>query len=277
MRSGHARLLSEAATTLLNGGLTARRKVAEACFTLAARHGAADMVSGGEKVDDACFLAAVEAKIGVTLLVQCTVNLNAPYSSEFDYFRRFMAVHEQHNRRVLSEIGLAADFLALEVAQSAAPGVATPHLTGSVPATTASARMATGKATKHGSLASHGIVHIGLEVKVPASEFRVMDGLEYTAIVAEMHSDGRTVPQLKTAGPICELRFIEDGKKYWYSVERVTAFAQRSTSPPSPVVAPDSEERQMHTPPERTTSPSSKGRASPVRRRDPRGRSRKLL
>ena len=89
MRSGHARLLSEAATTLLNGGLTARRKVAEACFTLAARHGAADMVSGGEKVDDACFLAAVEAKIGVTLLVQCTVNLNAPYSSEFD----FPAVH----------------------------------------------------------------------------------------------------------------------------------------------------------------------------------------
>ena len=81
--------MSEAATTLLNGGLTARRKVAEACFTLAARHGAADMVSGGEKVDDACFLAAVEAKIGVTLLVQCTVNLNAPYSSEFDYFRRF--------------------------------------------------------------------------------------------------------------------------------------------------------------------------------------------
>ena len=54
--------------------------------------------------------------------------------------------------------------------------------------------MATGKATKHGSLASHGIVHIGLEVKVPASEFRVMDGLEYTAIVAEMHSDGHRIP-----------------------------------------------------------------------------------
>ena len=266
--SAHARLLRETSDALLEGGSTGHGRVADACMLLAVRSGA-NMVSGGEKSDDACLITTLESKIGAELCVRADVNLDEPYYGKLNDLLPLMAVHEQHNQRVLSKHRLAVDVQQSQAAAQSAVQDATSHLIQSVPTTTASAPV-TARATKHGPIVSHGVVYRGLVVAVPASEFNVRDGHEYAAVVLAIHSDGRTVPELNTVGPICKLRFIEDDKRFWFSVERVTVFAQRSISPESPV-APDSEERQMHTPPEQTTaSPSLNERASPARRRDPR-------
>ena len=277
--SGHARLLHESATALLEGGPTGQRSVREGCLLLAIRSG------GGAKMDDACFIAKLQSKMDAELNVQTSLNLDALYYGDLADLRPLLAVHEQHNRRRLLEHGLGLDLPqsveAAPSARAAPPGVVTSGLAGNAtahatahpaPASTMAA------ATRHGPIVALGAVHRGLEVSVPASEFNVADGSAYAAVVSAMHSNGRTVPALKTAGPICQLRFIVDSKRFWFTLERVTVFARGSTQPPSPV-APGSEERQMHTPPERTPeSPGSdeRRRTSPVRRRDPR-RSLRLL
>ena len=282
--SGHARLLDETSTALLDeGGSIGQRRVAEACLLLATRSGAGMAKSGEpEKVDDACLIAAVQTKIGAPLNVQASINLDAPYYSNLAALQPLLAVHKHHNRRRLLDHGLAdvpqsLAAVALSVVPDAASGLA--GLTGLVAATTAptsASTMAAATATTHGPVVIHGVVHLGLEVRVPASEFNVADGSEYTAVVSGMHSNGSSVPSLKTTDPICQLRFAQDDMRWWFSVERVTVWyyaqQQRSTRPPSPM-APDSEERQVQSPPEQTTkSPGSKERASPVRRRDPRRR-----
>ena len=273
VRSGHARLLQETATALLEGGSTGQCSVTEACLLLATRSG------GGAKVDDACFIAEVESKMGAPLSVRTCLNLDALYYRDVADLRPLLAVHEQHNRHRLLEHGLADEVpqaLVEALSASAVPGVtSSPSLAGNATTHPASTSVMAA-ATRHGPIVAHGAVHLGLEVSVPASEFKVADGSAYAAVVSAMHSNGRTVRDLKTAGPICQLRFIVDRKRFWFTVERVTVFARGSTQPPSPV-APDSEERQMHTPPERTPEArgSNERRASPVRRRDPR-RSRRL-
>ena len=268
MHSGHARLLHETATALLvKGGRTGQRSVGEACLLLAIRSG------GGAKMDDACFIAKVRSKMDAELNVQPSLNLDAPYYSDVADLRPLLAVHEQHNRRRLLEHGLGLDLpQSVEAAPSAraAPAVVTSGLAGNAAAHPAPAT-ATARATRHGPIVTLGTLHLGLKLNVPASEFGVAGGSTYAAVVSAMHSNGSTVPDLGTGGPICQLLF-GDRKRYWFTVERVTVFARGSTQLSSPV-APDSEERQMHTPPERTPkSPGSdeRRRASPVRRRDPR-------
>ena len=115
--SAHARLLRETSETLLEGGSTGHGRVADACMLLAVRSGA-NMVSGGEKSDDACLITTLESKIGAELCVRADVNLDEPYYGKLNDLLPLMAVHEQHNQRVLSKHRLAVD---VQQSQAAAP------------------------------------------------------------------------------------------------------------------------------------------------------------